>query len=326
MRRLFSSFHRIRTVDGQLSPWPVVMNVFASRQRCAFAVGGNFETLGREMHERRAQRIKPVVVPRSEAPVKEVVTTGDAVKAREIPALVHAAWDPGPCIPMGFLTTYDPDTGIDNCALQRGWIYDGGEIRIFANRSSHNGQNIKKVEERGEDVRVAYWIGHHPAGCLGAGVKLRYPESHGTPPADSSASPFGSCSRRRLPGASRRRVRDRGRRAAWQAQARRALRRVHTLHRPPNPKRHMCYCMHMLERRVQILLDERRYQKIAAEAEQRGLSIAAVIRDAIDQLPADAQRRREAVAEILAAEPMSVPADPSDLRRELDTAHSRESA
>lgn len=88
----------------------------------------------------------------------------------------------------------------------------------------------------------------------------------------------------------------------------------------------MCYCMHMLERRVQILLDERRYQKIVAEAEQRGLSVAAVIRDAIDQLPADAQRRREAVAAILAAEPMSVPADPSDLRRELDTAHSRESA
>ncbi len=171
-------FHKVRTVDGELSPWPVVMNLFASRQRCAFAVGGGVERLGREIHERRAARIKPVVVPRSDAPVKEVVKTGDAVNAREIPALVHAAWDPGPYIPLGFLTTYEPDSGVDNCALQRGWIYDAREIRIFANGSSHNGRNIQKYEERGEDVRVAYWVGHHPAVYLGAGVKLKYPESH----------------------------------------------------------------------------------------------------------------------------------------------------
>lgn len=171
-------FHRVRTVDGTISPWPVVMNVFASRQRCAFAVGGGYERLGCEMHERRAQRIKPVVVDRAAAPVKEVVVTGPAVNAREIPALVHAGWDPGPYIPLGFLTTYDPDTGIDNSALQRGWIHDGREVRIFPNGSSHNGQNLKKWEARGEDMRVAYWVGHHPSVYLGAGVKLRYPESH----------------------------------------------------------------------------------------------------------------------------------------------------
>ena len=83
--------------------------------------------------------------------------------------------------------------------------------------------------------------------------------------------------------------------------------------------------MHMLNRRVQILLDARRYEKIEAEARRRWVSVATVIRTAIDQLPAegDWQRRRAALEAILAAEPMPVPEDPAELRRELDAAHDR---
>ena len=50
----------------------------------------------------------------------------------------------------------------------------------------------------------------------------------------------------------------------------------------------MCYCMCMLDHRVQILLDDARYQKVSGEAKRRGVSIAAVIRDALDRLPSDA--------------------------------------
>jgi hypothetical protein len=80
--------------------------------------------------------------------------------------------------------------------------------------------------------------------------------------------------------------------------------------------------MHMrnLDRRVQLLLDEGRYRKLAGEAKRRHVSVATVIREAIDHMPADADHRRAAIAEVLAAEPMPVPVDPADLRRELDTA------
>jgi hypothetical protein len=81
--------------------------------------------------------------------------------------------------------------------------------------------------------------------------------------------------------------------------------------------------MCMFDHRVQILLDEGRYQKVAHEARRRGVSIAAVIRDALDQLPDDARARRSAVDAILSAEPMPVPTDPAELRRELDIAHGR---
>lgn len=85
----------------------------------------------------------------------------------------------------------------------------------------------------------------------------------------------------------------------------------------------MCYCMRMLSHRLQILLDEERYQKLGREARRRGVSVAAVLRDAVDRLPVDAARRQAALARILEAEPMEVPAEPAEIRRELDSAHDR---
>jgi len=78
--------------------------------------------------------------------------------------------------------------------------------------------------------------------------------------------------------------------------------------------------MRTLDRRVHLLLDGPRYRKVAGEAERRGVSVAEVIREAIDRIPTDVDVRRRAVAEILAAGPMSVPRDPRDVRRELDEA------
>ncbi len=83
--------------------------------------------------------------------------------------------------------------------------------------------------------------------------------------------------------------------------------------------------MHMrnLDRRVHLLLDEGRFQKVAREAGRRHVSVAMVIRDAIDSLPAEADQRRAAIEVILSAEPMSVPVDPAELRREMDIARER---
>lgn len=81
--------------------------------------------------------------------------------------------------------------------------------------------------------------------------------------------------------------------------------------------------MCMLDHRVQILLDDERYRKVAREAKRRRVSIATVIREALDRLPADAEVRRTAIDAILDAEEMTVPTDPAELRRELDGAHDR---
>lgn len=77
--------------------------------------------------------------------------------------------------------------------------------------------------------------------------------------------------------------------------------------------------MCMFDRRLQILLDEGRFRRLEAVARERRLSIAAVIRDAIDvALPPDLEKKRRALAAIMAAEPMPLPERVEDLKAELD--------
>jgi hypothetical protein len=78
-----------------------------------------------------------------------------------------------------------------------------------------------------------------------------------------------------------------------------------------------------LDRRIQLLLDEERYRTVAAAARERGTSLAAVIRRAIDRgSPRPDLRRARALAVLMAAEPVAMP-DPDGLRAELDEARSR---
>jgi predicted transcriptional regulator len=76
----------------------------------------------------------------------------------------------------------------------------------------------------------------------------------------------------------------------------------------------------MLTHRLQLLLDDERYQRVQTLARQRGTSVAAVIREALDRgLPATQRRRSAAARRILAAEPMPV----ASLIAELDDLRGR---
>jgi hypothetical protein len=76
----------------------------------------------------------------------------------------------------------------------------------------------------------------------------------------------------------------------------------------------------MLTHRLHVLLDEERWRRLEVEAARRDVAVAVIVREAIDDALArtgDADRRAAADL-ILAAEPMEVPDDPADLKRELD--------
>ena len=82
--------------------------------------------------------------------------------------------------------------------------------------------------------------------------------------------------------------------------------------------------MHMsLDHRLQILLDADRHARLVAVAQERGVSVATVVREAIDRgLPAPDTRRRAAARRLLAAAPMPVP-EPGELSVELDDLRAR---
>ncbi len=78
-----------------------------------------------------------------------------------------------------------------------------------------------------------------------------------------------------------------------------------------------------LEHRLQVLLDDERHRRVAAVARERGVSVATVVREAIDRGIADpAGRRQSAGRRVLDASDMPVP-EPRDLKDELDALRAR---
>ncbi|MFA5787591.1 MAG: antitoxin [Actinomycetota bacterium] len=78
-----------------------------------------------------------------------------------------------------------------------------------------------------------------------------------------------------------------------------------------------------LTRRLHVLLDEQRCQRLARRAGQRKTSVATLVREAIDTaFPPEDPRKAAAAREILEARPMPVPS-PAQLKRELGQIRAR---
>jgi hypothetical protein len=85
-----------------------------------------------------------------------------------------------------------------------------------------------------------------------------------------------------------------------------------------------CYSMSMsLDHRLQILIDDERHRRISAAARERGVSVATVVREAIDRgLASPEVQRRAAGGRLLEAPDMQVP-EPAELRDELEALRGR---
>lgn len=165
--------------NGRQSAIPVVCNLTASRELTALALGfPSHREAARCFAERIGRPIAPVVVDRDEAPVQTVVLQGDACDLARLPVLTQHILDPGPYLTAAHATTFDPDTGIDNTAIQRCWVRGPRRTSYFPYPQSHNDRNMRKFWARGEACPIAFWIGHHPAVSIAAQAKLGYPESH----------------------------------------------------------------------------------------------------------------------------------------------------
>lgn len=80
----------------------------------------------------------------------------------------------------------------------------------------------------------------------------------------------------------------------------------------------------MLDRRLQILIDDARYRRLVRASRERNQSVSAIIRDAIDRaLPSDAGKKRAALDALLAADPIPVPETVEELKAEIAEGHAR---
>jgi Ribbon-helix-helix domain len=80
----------------------------------------------------------------------------------------------------------------------------------------------------------------------------------------------------------------------------------------------------MLNHRLQVLVDDERYERLKRASEATGVPVGEIVRRAIDRaVPATADERSAAIARFLAAEPIPVPDDPADLKKEILAARSK---
>lgn len=163
-------FSRCLNLKGEISSFPLVMNVFATRKRCAMAMGMEESQaklpLSLEYARRESRRMAPITVSREEAPVKAVVRIGDAVDIGEFPIVRHHYMDGGPYIDMTPVMR-DPDTGAYNIAFLR-TMYKGPRKLGLHMSPRHNWQIVRKNEEAGKPTPVAIVVSHHPSFYLGA--------------------------------------------------------------------------------------------------------------------------------------------------------------
>jgi len=163
-------FDKPQAQNGKPSAFPLVSNVFATRERCARALGLRadqaYQALGMEYARREERRIAPVVIEAAAAPVKDVVRRGDQVDLREFPIVRHHRMDGGPYVDMTPVMR-DPESGAYNIAFLRNQYKGPRKLGIHMS-PRHNWQIARKHEEAGRPTPVAIVVGHHPAFYIGA--------------------------------------------------------------------------------------------------------------------------------------------------------------
>jgi len=163
-------FEKPLTVRGDVSAFPLLSNVFASRGRCALALGMSHGDGGLPLSLEYARRedllMEPVTIPASEAPVKQVKRVGEGLDLTSFPIVRHHAMDPAPYIDMTPVMK-DPDEGFYNVAFLRTMFKDPQRLGIHMS-PRHNWQIHRKYEEKNQRTPVAIVISAHPSFYLGA--------------------------------------------------------------------------------------------------------------------------------------------------------------
>ena len=161
-------FTKPLNIHGEPSKFPIVANLWATRERCAEAVGlprKSGSELGALFSGYVPRKIKPVVVSSDNAPVQANVLQGKKADMWMLPGVRHSEGDLGPAFLMG-VASRAPAEDFYNVTFVKTFPETGhkGGITIH---TPHMSRMWKLWEKRGERFPVINILGHHPAFWLG---------------------------------------------------------------------------------------------------------------------------------------------------------------
>ena len=142
-----------------------------SRRRFATAFGVDERNITREVMRRLGQPQQAVEVPSSEAPVHQVVVSGDAVDLTKLPFHLQHALDGGCYISSGLDFAVDPETGARNVGCRRLMLRGRREMRTNLTDNSDLKLMYLRALERKERLPIAFVVGTSPTDFFGANLK-----------------------------------------------------------------------------------------------------------------------------------------------------------
>jgi 2,5-furandicarboxylate decarboxylase 1 len=154
------------------SPIPMLLNLHGTYERVALSIGSDVKGMVPEYAKREGSAIPTTLVSSDEAPVHEVVWTGDQIDATKLPTLVHQELDAGRYITSAATISRDPDSGRLNAGIFRHQMQGPKQVGFMTNPAHHTSYILRANREAKQPMPVALVLGHHPAMLMAAVSKL----------------------------------------------------------------------------------------------------------------------------------------------------------
>lgn len=151
---------------------PLLLNLHGTYERVALSIDSDVEGMVPEYGRREGSPIPTTLVDSKDAPVHEVVMTGDQIDATKLPSLVHQELDAGKYITSAAAISRDPDSGRLNAGIFRHQIQGSDQVGFMTNPAHHTSYILRNNRDQGKPMEVALVIGHHPAMLMAAVSKL----------------------------------------------------------------------------------------------------------------------------------------------------------
>ena len=164
-----SLFTDVKGHDG----WRACSQILADRRKWSIGLGIDEDEILDEIGRRIATPIDVVSVGRDQAPVKELVLTGEAADLGDLPAMVTSEKDGGRYLASGMAIVKDPDSGVANVSIHRQQIM-GRDKTGFLMVPRQARRIYEKYCARNEPMPAAMVFGVHPAIFYGSAFTTRY--------------------------------------------------------------------------------------------------------------------------------------------------------
>jgi UbiD family decarboxylase len=161
---------------GDPSPYPLVTNLWATRERCAEMLGLDAAQAGRDLGPAFSalvgRQVEPVVVGHDDAPVHAHVYQGGEADMRTLPVVRHFEMDLGPVLTMAHVMRAPGETFYNMTFVKT--FPESGQRAGLTIHTADLTRMLRAWEKRGERAPIVNVLGHHPAFWLGSLAKTPY--------------------------------------------------------------------------------------------------------------------------------------------------------